>query len=50
VSGEQPAQAWGLTRQALAPVAGRGEVFAVKVGNLTYTGRPTAKAVGSNQP
>jgi hypothetical protein len=34
--GEQLAQAWGLTRQALAPAAGRGEVFAVKVGNRLY--------------
>jgi hypothetical protein len=36
VPGEQLAQAWGLTRQALAPAAGRGEVFAVKVGNRLY--------------
>jgi hypothetical protein len=36
VSGEQLAQAWGLTRQALAPAADRGEVFAVKVGNRLY--------------
>jgi hypothetical protein len=36
VSGEQLAQAWGLTRQALAPAAERGEVFAVKVGNRLY--------------
>jgi predicted ABC-type transport system involved in lysophospholipase L1 biosynthesis ATPase subunit len=36
VSGEQPAHAWGLTRKSLAPVAGRGEVFAVKVGNRLY--------------
>lgn len=34
--GEQLAQAWGLTRQALAPAADRGEVFAVKVGNRLY--------------
>jgi hypothetical protein len=27
VPGEQLAQAWGLTRQALAPAADRGEVF-----------------------
>jgi hypothetical protein len=36
VSGEQLSQAWGLTRQALAPAAQRGEVFAVKVGNRLY--------------
>lgn len=36
VSGEQLARAWGLTRQALAPAAERGEVFAVKVGNRLY--------------
>jgi hypothetical protein len=36
VPGEHLAQAWGLTRQALAPAAGRGEVFAVKVGNRLY--------------
>jgi len=36
VPGEQLAQAWGLTRQALAPAAARGEVFAVKVGNRLY--------------
>jgi hypothetical protein len=36
VSGEQLAQAWGLTRQALAPAAERGDVFAVKVGNRLY--------------
>ncbi|MEY4906364.1 MAG: hypothetical protein RL260_82 [Pseudomonadota bacterium] len=36
VSGEQLAQAWGLTRQALAPAADRGEVFAVKIGNRLY--------------
>ena len=36
VPGEQLAQAWGLTRQALAPAAQRGEVFAVKVGNRLY--------------
>ena len=36
VPGEQLAQAWGLTRQALAPAADRGEVFAVKVGNRMY--------------
>ena len=34
--GEQLAQAWGLTRQALAPAAERGEVFAVKIGNRLY--------------
>jgi hypothetical protein len=34
--GEQLAQAWGLTRQALAPAAERGDVFAVKVGNRLY--------------
>jgi hypothetical protein len=36
VPGGQLAQAWGLTRQALAPAADRGEVFAVKVGNRLY--------------
>ncbi len=36
VHGEQLAQAWGLTRQALAPAADRGEIFAVKVGNRLY--------------
>lgn len=36
VPGEQLAQAWGLTRQALAPAADRGEVFSVKVGNRLY--------------
>jgi len=36
VPGEQLAQAWGLTRQALAAAAERGEVFAVKVGNRLY--------------
>jgi hypothetical protein len=36
VPGEQLARAWGLTRQALAPAAERGEVFAVKVGNRLY--------------
>lgn len=36
VPGEQLAQAWGLTRQALAPAADRGEVFAVKIGNRLY--------------
>jgi hypothetical protein len=36
VPGEQLAKAWGLTRQALAPAAGRGEVFAVKVRNRLY--------------
>ena len=36
VSGEELAQAWGLTRQALAPAADRGEVFAVKIGNRLY--------------
>ena len=36
VSAEQLAQAWGLTRQALAPAAERGEVFAVKVSNRLY--------------
>lgn len=34
--GEQLAQAWGLTRQALGPAADRGEIFAVKVGNRLY--------------
>ena len=36
VPGEQLAQAWGLTRQALAPAADRGEVFAVNIGNRLY--------------
>lgn len=36
VSGEQLAQAWGLTRQALAPAANRGEIFALKIGNRLY--------------
>lgn len=36
VPGEQLAQAWGLTRQALAPAAGRGDIFAVKIGNRLY--------------
>ena len=36
VPGEQLAQAWGLTRQALAPAADRGEIFSVKVGNRLY--------------
>ncbi|MBI3155410.1 MAG: hypothetical protein HYZ20_08365 [Burkholderiales bacterium] len=36
VPGEQLAQAWGLTRQALAPAADRGEIFAVKIGNRLY--------------
>lgn len=36
VPGGQLAQAWGLTRQALAPAADRGEIFAVKVGNRLY--------------
>jgi hypothetical protein len=40
VPGAQLAQAWGLTRQALAPAADRGEVFAVKVGNRLYYPQP----------
>lgn len=36
VPGEQLAQACGLTRQALAPAANRGEVFAVQAGNWLY--------------
>jgi hypothetical protein len=36
VPGEQLAQAWGLTRQALAPAADRGDIFAVKIGNRLY--------------
>lgn len=36
VPGEQLAHAWGLTRQALAPAADRGEIFAVKVGNRLF--------------
>jgi hypothetical protein len=40
VSGEQLAQAWGLTRQALAPAAERGEVVAVKIGSRLYYPQP----------
>jgi len=36
VPGEQLAEAWGLTRQALAPAAQRGDVCAVKIGNRLY--------------
>ena len=36
VPGEQLAKAWGLTRQALAPAAERGDVCAVKIGNRLY--------------
>ena len=36
VPGEQLAQAWGLTRQALAAASQRGDVFSVKVGNRLY--------------
>jgi hypothetical protein len=36
VPGEQLAQAWGLTRQALAPASDRGELFAVKIGNRLF--------------
>ena len=36
VRGERLASTWGLTRQALAPTAQRGELFAVKVGNRLY--------------
>lgn len=36
VPGEQLAKAWGLTRQALAPAAARGDVCAVKIGNRLY--------------
>ena len=36
VPGEQLAHAWGLTRQALAPAAERGDVFALKIGNRLY--------------
>jgi hypothetical protein len=36
VPGEQLAQAWGLTRQALAPAADRGELFAAKIGNRLF--------------
>lgn len=36
VPGAQLAQAWGLTRQALAAAAGRSEVCAVKIGNRLY--------------
>ena len=34
--GERLASTWGLTRQALAPAAQRGELFAVKIGNRLY--------------
>lgn len=36
VPGEQLARAWGLTRQALAAAADRGEGFSVKVRNRLY--------------
>jgi hypothetical protein len=36
VPADRLAQAWGLTRQALAPAADRGEIFSVKVGNRLY--------------
>ncbi|HQZ85651.1 MAG TPA: hypothetical protein PLB21_08520 [Actinomycetota bacterium] len=36
VPGERLASSWGLTRQALAPAAQHGEIFAVKVGNRLY--------------
>lgn len=36
VPGEQLSKAWGLTRQALAPAAERGDVCAVKIGNRLY--------------
>jgi hypothetical protein len=36
VPGEQLARAWGLTRQALAAAADRGETFSVKVRNRLY--------------
>ena len=36
VPGEQLAKAWGLTRQALAPAAGRDDVCALKIGNHLY--------------
>ena len=36
VPGEQLAKAWGLTRQALALAAERGDVCAVKIGNRLY--------------
>lgn len=40
VPAEQLARAWGLTRQALAPAADRGELFALKVGNRLYYPQP----------
>ena len=36
VPGEQLAKAWGLTRQALAPAAERGDVCSLKIGNRLY--------------
>ena len=36
VPGERLAQAWGVTRQALAPACARGDLFAVKVNNRLY--------------
>lgn len=36
VPGEQLAKAWGLTRQALAAAADRGEIFTVKIGNRLF--------------
>ena len=50
VPGEQLAQAWGLTRQALAPAAERGEVFAVKVGNRYAHADGNGNTVGRSKP
>ncbi len=36
IPGQQLAEAWGLTRQALGPAVKRGELFSVKVGNRLY--------------
>ncbi len=36
IPGAQLANAWGLTRQALAAAAGRGELFSVKVGRRLF--------------
>ncbi len=36
IPGQQLAEAWGLTRQALGPAVKRGELFTVKVGNRLY--------------
>jgi hypothetical protein len=36
IPGERLAKAWGITRQALAPAAERGDLCAVKIGNRLY--------------